>query len=182
MTLMKINLIPLIFIFSTLSCLPINYDFKENPVYILKEALESLEKRDSEQFLKISGKEALCLYGNDSGLSHLAENFPYSEHDLKLGHGLIYSQFNTPPKFVGHWSYKSERHLILVSDRDDKKIMDVVVDCEFGNEGEKLKESDQKNERKYVIKKCRLTKIIPATFKTLGLPKKCESLKVHIGL
>lgn len=176
---MKINLIPLVFIFSLLGCLPDNYNFKENPVFILKEALGSLERRDAEKFLKISGKEALCLYGNDTGLQKLSDNFPYTEDDLKVDHKLVSSQYNEPVKFVGHWSYKTERHLFSISDKErTKKIMDVLIDCEFGNEGEKFKGDDQKNDRKYKIKQCRLIKILPNTFASLVLPKKCESLRV----
>lgn len=177
---MKISLLNLIFIFSLSACLPVNYNFKENPIFILKEALDSLIKRDTQQFLRISGKEALCLYANDAGLSDLSDNFTYSEHDLKLEHSLVSSQQNTPPRFVGHWSYKSERHLFAIKDKAvDKKIMDVLIDCEYGNEGEKLKGDEQKNERKYTIKKCRLTKIMPLTFPGAKLPEKCENLKVN---
>ncbi|HLT22963.1 MAG TPA: hypothetical protein VKZ84_05955 [Bacteriovoracaceae bacterium] len=176
---MKINLLPLIFIFMTLGCLPDNYNFKENPVFILKEALSSLERRDSEQFLRISGREALCLYGNDTGLQRLSDSFPYVEEDLALEHKVILSQYNQPAKFVGYWSYKTERHFFSIYQKQgNKHIMDVLIDCEFGNEGNKLKEEDYKNEKKYKIKQCRLIKIIPSAFSSLSLPKKCEGLKV----
>ena len=176
---MKIHLLPLIFILTFIACLPDNYNFKENPVFILKEALNSLEKRDSEKFLRISGKEALCLYANDAGLQKLSDNFPYTEQDLKIEHKLLSSQYNEPVKFVGHWSYKTERHLFTIFEQQNaKKIMDVLIDCEFGNEGEKFQGDDQKNDRKYKIKQCRLIKISPYTFDSLAIPKKCESLKV----
>lgn len=178
---MKIKLIPFIFIFLTMACLPENYNFKENPVYILKEALDSLQKRDIEKFARVSGKEALCLYGNDSNLQTIADNFSYSEHDLKLDHKLISTQFNEPVKFVGFWSYKTDRHLFEISDKQNQRIMDVIIDCEFGNEGEKLKGEKQKDPKNYKIKQCRLIKITPVKFKGLAVTKKCESLKVNLG-
>ena len=178
---MKIKLIPFIFIFLTVACLPDNYNFKENPVYILKEALDSLQKRDAEKFVKISGKEALCLYGNDSSLQTIADNFSYAEHDLKLEHKLISGQFNEPVKFVGFWSYKTDRHLFEISEKQGQRIMDVIIDCEFGNEGEKLKAEQQKDPKYYKIKQCRLIKMNPIKFRGLAMTKKCESLKVTLG-
>lgn len=176
---MRINPLSFLLIFTTLACLPDNYSFKENPIFILKEALDSLEKRDADKFQKISGKEALCLYANDSGLQRLSDNFPYQEDDLKVDYKLLNTQFNSPAKFVGYWSYKTERHSFAISEKNQqKKVMDVIIDCEFGNEGEKLKIEDQKNEKKYKIKQCRLVKIIPHTFSSLMLPKKCENLRV----
>lgn len=176
---MKINLLSLIFIFTTLACVPDNYDFKENPVFILKEALHSLEKRDSEQFLRISGKEALCLYANDTGLQLLSDNFPYAEDDLSVEHKILSDEYNQPPKFVGHWSYMTVRHFFSITEKQSENpIMDVLIDCEFGNEGNKLKEKDQKNYKNYKIKQCRLIKIIPTAFTSLPVPKKCEGLRV----
>lgn len=177
---MRINLLNFILVFTTLACLPNNYNFKENPIYILKEALDSLEKRDIEKFQKISGKEALCLYANDSGLQSLSDHFTYQEEDLKVSHKLLESTYNSPVKFVGYWSYKTERHLFTITEKtEDKDIMDVLIDCEFGNEGQKLKSEDQRNERKYKIKQCRLIKIIPHTFPSLVIPKMCENLRVR---
>lgn len=179
---MKIKLLPFIFILSLVACMPDNYNFKENPVFILKEALDSIQKRDAEKFARISGKEALCLYGNDSNLQLITDNFTYSEQDLSLDHKVIFSQFNEPVKFVGFWSYKTDRHFFGISDKQtNQKIMDVVIDCEFGNEGEKLKGEKQKESKNYKIKQCRLIKITPVKFQGLSLSKKCESLKVNLG-
>ncbi|HLW57849.1 MAG TPA: hypothetical protein VKY27_10710 [Bacteriovoracaceae bacterium] len=177
----KMNLL-IIFIFTTVACLPESYNFRENPLFILKEALTALEKRDSERFLRISGKEALCLYAHDAGIQRLSDNLPYTEDDLKVDHKLLSSQFNETPKFVGYWSYKSERHLFSIAEKSTKtKILDVLIDCEYGNEGEKLKAEERKDERKYKVKQCRLVKIVPLTFKGLALPTQCEALKVRLG-
>lgn len=178
---MKMNLF-IIFILTTVACVPESYNFKENPLYILKEALSALEKRDSERFLKVSGKEALCLYAHDTGIQRLSDNFPYTEDDLKLEHKLLSTQLNESPKFVGYWSYKSERHIFTIFEKSGHtKLLDVLIDCEYGNEGEKLKVQDRKDERKYKIKQCRLVKIIPQTFKSIIMPKQCEALKVKLG-
>lgn len=177
---MKKHLLSLIFVIFAVACLPDNYTFKENPIYILKEALNSLEKRDAEQFVRISGKEALCLYANDNGIQALSDNFPYTESDLSVKHQLLDAQFNEPVKFVGYWSYRTERHLFNISEKaSGKKVMNVLIDCDFGNEGEKLKSEDQRNDKKYTIKKCRLVKVIPETFSGLQMPSKCESLRVN---
>lgn len=174
---MKIHFIFFILLITVTGCLPDNYNFKENPVYILKEALDSLEKRDVQKFEKISGKEALCLYATDSGLQRIADNFSFAQDDLNLKHQLLSEKLNEPPKFVGYWSYKTDRHLFQVFDkREQEKIMDVIIDCEFGNEGERLKEV-----KNYKIKQCRLTKISPVKFQGLSINKKCESLKVDLG-
>lgn len=177
---MRTNPLIILFLLTTLACLPESYNFKENPIYILKEALNALEKRDTEKFLRISGKEALCLYGSDAGIQRISDNFPYTEDDLKVKHQQVFSQFNEPIKFVGHWSYKTERHAFVISEKRSKdKILEAIIDCEFGNEGEKLKVEERKDEKKYKIKQCRLVKIIPLTFKSFSLPRQCEALKVN---
>ena len=60
-----------------------------------------------------------------------------------------------------------------------KKVLDVVVDCYYGSEGEKSERYLNLAPKKYRSKECRLTKVVPRSFESLDASK-CGVLKVEL--
>ena len=170
----------LFFLFLITSCDPMNYGFEKNPTFVLSEALKSITTLDTETFLEVTGKEALCIYANDKGILYLKENIQNNSNNVALDVKLIDVKEHKTPTFVGYWSYYHERYLILVIDRQSLKVtVETVIDCEYGSE-EKSDEYQGLLPSQYRKKECRAVKLMSKDFKPLPLPTKCENLKVTI--
>ena len=174
--------IGILFILMTfLACDPYKFGFKKNPAYVLDEAFKAVTNQDLETLLEMTGKEALCIYGNTEGLNYLKQSITLSLENIKLSPKVLEKKYNSVPKFVGYWSYYHERYEIQISEKvSDKLQMSIYVDCEYGNDGEKSDQFQNLYPKKYRFKECRIIKIDPKTFKTLPLAPKCENLKVTL--
>ncbi len=165
------------------SCDPYGFGFKMNPAFVLNEAFQSVLSLDHESFLDISGKEALCLYGNPEGITYLRNNMHIESDSILIEPKLIEntSKYTKIPKFVGYWSYYQERYLINILDKSSKKeLLEVVVECHYGFEGEKNKSYENLKLKKYKKKECRVIKLIPFEFKALPINKECTPLVVTL--
>lgn len=165
-----------------IACDPYGFGFRKNPTYVLDQALKSIQNLDDESFLEVSGKEALCLYGNKEGITYLHENFTTDIQNLKLKHKVGELKILTSPEYVGYWSYLRQRYVVEIQQKSDGIALgSLVVDCNYGAQGEKktfyLSIRDPK---KFKMKECRLTKIIPAGFKALPMSERCQSLAVQL--
>jgi hypothetical protein len=163
-------------------CDPYGFGFKMNPAYVLMEAFEAIARLDEERFLEISGKEALCLYGNFQGLTYLKEQLQFRPKDIELKPKFLSSQPYKIPKFVGFWSYYHERYLVDIRDKSNADTpLTAVIDCDYGSEGQRdNKDLVGLNPKKYERKECKLIKIIFKSIIPLPLPKKCELLQVSL--
>lgn len=176
---MKIFILMLLSI-TAVSCDPYGFGFKVNPAYVIDTAFKAVTNLDKESFLEVSGKEALCLYANESGLSYLKENVLLDATTVKFDPKLVSSQYFKNPAYVGYWSYYTERYLVGVSQRSTgKKVLDVVVDCYYGSAGEKNESYLNLAPKKYRSKECRLTKVVARSFDSLDASK-CGVLKVEL--
>ena len=61
-----------------------------------------------------------------------------------------------------------------------ERILKAIVDCEYGTDREKNEKFINLKPKKYKIKECRLVKMVPLKFSSLGLPARCEDLKVTL--
>ena len=165
------------------ACDPYGFGFKMNPAYVLNEAFESVVALDHEAFLRVSGKEALCLYGNPEGISYLRSNLKINTTSIEIKPKLIEnsSKYTKHPHFVGYWSYYQERYLIDILDKSSKKeMLKVMVECHYGFDGEKNENYQNLKSKKYKRKECRLIKVIPLDFQPLPIRTECIPLKVTL--
>jgi len=168
-------------LFLTAACDPYGFGFKKNPAYVLDEAFKSITNLDSESYLEETGKEALCIYGNDEGLHYLKINVVLTQENVKLKPTVLKTVHNSSPKYVGYWSYYSERYQIDIQDKvTEALLMKAFVDCEYGTDGEKNAKFVNLKPQKYRVKECRVVKVLPEIFKPLPLPAKCEKFKVDL--
>lgn len=169
--------------FFVIACDPYGFGFKKNPAYVLDQALKAIQNMDDESFLEISGKEALCLYGNKEGITYLHEKVRADVQNVKLKHKEVGELKILPaPEYVGFWSYMRQRYVVEIQQKSDGVALGtLVVDCHYGAEGEK-KPSYQnvRNPKKFKKKECRITKIVPAGFQPLAVTERCQGLSVEI--
>jgi hypothetical protein len=171
----------LLFVLMVVACDPYNFGFKKNPAYVLNEAFNSISNHDLESFLEVTGKEALCIYGNDKGLAYLKESIVITLADIKLKPTVLKSTHLTTPTFGDYWSYYQERYQIDILDKNSNDlIMNAIVDCEFGTDGPKDQSWVNLEASEYKRKECRIVKVMPKKFKPLPLSTKCEVLKVTL--
>lgn len=166
-----------------IACDPYGFGFKKNPTYVLDQALKAIQNMDDVSFLEISGKEALCLYGNKEGISYLHEQVTADVQNLQLKHKEIGElKVLGAPEYVGFWSYLRQRYVVEIQQKSDRSTLgSLVVDCNFGAFGEK-KTSYQsiRDPKKFKMKECRITKIIPTSFKSLPMTERCSGLIVTL--
>ncbi len=175
------RLVFILLILGTSACDPFNFGFKHNPAYVLDKAFNSIQNLDNQSFLEISGKEALCLYGSSTGLSHLKSKIELDISELKPVAKLINSKRNDSAEFVGYWSYYTERYQILVSENRSKEvILETIIDCNYGTDSERDDKLKGLKPKEYPKKECRLVKIIPKKFKALEISAKCKMFEVKL--
>lgn len=165
------------------ACDPYGFGFKMNPAYVLNEAFESVMALDHEGFLEVSGKEALCLYGNPEGITYLRTNLKVDARNTEIKPKLLEnsSKYTKSPHFVGYWSYYQERYLIDVLDKGtQKEMLKVIVECHYGFAGEKSDKYQNLKTKKYKKRECRLIKVIPLNFEPLPIRTECIPLKVTL--
>ncbi len=165
------------------ACDPYGFGFKKNPAYVLNEAFESVLAMDTEAFLEVTGKEALCIYGNNDGLSYLRTNLNIKSENVEIKPRLIAnsSQYTNSPHYVGYWSYYNEKYQVDILDKVSKEeFLKVVVECHYGFEGEKNAKYQHLKLKKYKKKECRVIKVMPFKFKPLPMRAECELLKVTL--
>lgn len=169
--------------FFVIACDPYGFGFKKNPAYVLDQALKAIQNMDDESFLEISGKEALCLYGNKEGIAYLHEKVRADVQNVQLKHKEVGELVTlSAPEYVGFWSYMRQRYIVEIQQKSDKASLGtLVVDCHYGAEGEK-KPSYQRvrNPKKFKKKECQVTKIVPAGFQPLAVTERCQGLAVQL--
>lgn len=164
---------------SVVACDPYGFGFKKNPAYVLDEAFKSVSNLDVESFLEVTGKEALCVYGNEKGLVYLKDNIELTTEQVKLNPKVLKNEHYSSPKFVGFWSYYNERYEIEVLDKvTNEVLLETIVDCDYGINGEKNDKFINIKPSKYKVKECQAIKLMPKKFKALPVPEKCNSLKI----
>jgi hypothetical protein len=163
------------------ACDPLNLGYKNNPAYILDKAFESIANLDSESFVEISGKEALCLYGNSQGLFHLKERLEQDISEMSPKIQVLSSKHFEAPEFVGYWSYFNERYLVSITEKKSKEmLLEAIIDCDYGTSGEKSDKLKNLNSWEYSKRECRLIKVMPKKFPALGMTPKCKLFEVKL--
>ncbi len=169
--------------FVVIACDPYGFGFKKNPAYVLDQALKAIQNMDDESFLEISGKEALCLYGNKEGITYLHEKVRADVQNVQLKHKEVGElQVLPAPEYVGFWSYLRQRYVVEIQQKSDNAVLGtLVVDCNYGMANEKKESYSRiRDPKRFKKKECRITKIIPATFQALPVGAGCESLSVNL--
>lgn len=163
------------------ACDPYGFGFKKNPAYVLDETFKAIGNLDEETFLEMTGKEAYCLYGNEIGLNFLKDNILVNPENMKLGLKEVSNTHYSVPKFVGYWSYYNSRYSVEVIDKDSKEVLlETLIDCDYGIEGEKSTEWINQKPARYKKKECRAVKLLPKKFFPLEMPSKCMSFKIDL--
>jgi hypothetical protein len=165
------------------ACDPYGFGFKMNPAFVLNEAFKSVLALDHEAFVDVSGKEALCLYGNPEGVTYLRNNLNIDREQVEINPKLIAntSKYTKAPHFVGYWSYYQERYQVDIFDKKTKEeLLKVVVECHYGFEGEKNPSYQNLKIKKYKKKECRVIKMIPFKFPVMEMREECIPLKVTL--
>lgn len=167
------------------ACDPYGFGFKMNPAYVLDEAFQSVMALDFDAFNKVSGKEALCLYGNANGMAHIRSNLSINKDKVEIKPKLIsnFTKATPVPEYVGYWSYYRETYQVDILDRDTKEeLLRVAVECHYGFEGKKKAEYKEKMKlTKYKKRECQLVKVLPtAKFKVIPMNNECKLLEVKL--
>lgn len=163
------------------ACDPYGFGFPKNPAYVLDESFKSITNLDVDSFLEVTGKEALCLYGNEQGLHYLKEKINLDPSNVTLVPNVLETKHYPTPVFVGYWSYYNERYQVQIRNKQTSEVlMETIVDCDYGIDGEKNPELVNQKPKKYKKKECRAIKLIPKTFESLPVPEKCEKLRVNL--
>lgn len=169
----------LILIFAVVACDPYGFGFKKNPAFVLNEAFKAVSNLDHESFLEVSGKEALCIYGNPEGITYLKENLNIDVDNVKLNPTFLRDEKFVNPQYVGYWSYYHQRYQVEILDKKSKELLiKTIVDCHYGTDEKQNEKFSKLPVEKLKIKDCKLIKVIPTKFKELPLPQKCNELKV----
>jgi hypothetical protein len=159
------------------ACDPYGFGFKKNPAYVLDQAFKSIIQLNDARFVEVSGREALCLYGNAEGMSYLRNNLTFDQKQLAINPTIHSVKYTNAPEFVGYWSYYSERYMVEINDkRSGETYVSTVIDCHYGIDGQKNDAFINLPKKKYRRKECRLVKIIPVSFAPLSLPGKCPQM------
>lgn len=169
----------------TAACDPYGFGFKKNPAYVLDEAFQSVLAKDYDAFNEVSGKEALCLYGNAQGMAHINANLNINKDRIEIRPKIIanFTKATPVPEYVGYWSYYRETYQVDILDKDTKEeLMRVAVECHYGFEGKKKDEYKEKMKlTKYKKRECRLVKIIQTPkFKVIPMNNDCKLLEVKL--
>lgn len=179
---MKI-LAALSFILLVIACDPYGFGFTKNPAFVLDQALKAIQNTDDVSFREVSGKEALCLYGNKDGMTYLHEKVTTDAQNVQLKNKEIGElQVLSSPEYVGYWAYLRQRYVVEIQQKSDKKTLgSIIVDCNYGVNGEK-KESylRVRDPKKLPQKECRIVKIMPATFSPIPMSARCQNLVVTL--
>jgi hypothetical protein len=165
------------------ACDPYGFGFENNPASVLNKAFESVQALDHEAFLEVSGKEALCLYGNAEGVNYLRTNLNINSESVEFKSKLLEnsSKYTNIPRFVGYWSYYEDSYLIDILDKATKEaLIKVLVECHYGFEGEKNEKYQNLKLKKYKVKECRVIKMIPFKFPALPMREECRPLKIDL--
>lgn len=165
------------------ACDPYGFGFKKNPAYVLNEAFRDIRNRDVESFLEVSGKEALCIYGNPAGVDYLNENLNLEVDNMDIEPKMLTEKRLKAATWAsGYWSYHNQRYMVNINVKDIKKtLVQVVVDCDFGTDHKDPKYLDPGFKwKKFKTKECKLVKIIPVSFAGNPLPAHCANLKVNL--
>lgn len=175
------NLGFLLILLSTVACDPYGFGFKKNPAFVLDETFKAISNLDHETFIEMSGKEALCVYGNQAGVSYLKEKIVLTPENIKLVPKVLETKHFSSPTYVGYWSYYHERYQIDINDKNTSEVLlKAIVDCEYGTDGVKSEKFINLKRQKYKKKECRIIKVVPQKFAALPVSQKCENLKVDI--
>lgn len=169
----------------SIACDPYGFGFKKNPAYVLNEAFQAVLAMDVDSYLDVTAKEALCVYGNNDGLSYLRSNLNIKTDEVEIKPKLIAnsSKYTNSPEYVGYWSYYNERYLVEILDKSTKEeFLRVAVECHYGFEGEKNPKYQQLKLKKYKKKECRVIKVLPSKFKPLPTRSACDPLRVNLTL
>ncbi len=168
-------------LFMVVACDPYGFGFKKNPAYVLDEAFKSVTNLDTESFVEVTGREALCVYGNYAGLNYLKDNVILTPQNVKLKPTVLISKHYNIPRYVGYWSYYHERYQIDIQDKvTSELLLKAYVDCDYGTDGEKNEKLVNQKPKKYRVRECRVVKVIPQKFKSLPIPQKCEAVQVAL--
>jgi hypothetical protein len=168
---------------SFLACDPYNFGYKYNPTFILNAALRAIHNQDDVSFREISGREAMCVYGNQAGMAYLHERVRITTDSVNLRHVTVREEPYSSARYTGaFWSYYNEQYLVdILEKRTNETVGRILMDCNFG--------SDVRNDRLIGVpkrrmprKECRITKIIPVAFEPLPVSGRCEPLKVALDL
>lgn len=165
------------------ACDPYGFGFKHNPAFVLNEAFESVLSLDHEAFIAVSGKEALCVYGNAQGVTYLRDRMSIDPDKVEFRPKMVENsnKYTNNPLFVGYWSYYHEKYLVDIQDKQSKReLMSILVECHYGFDGEKSDSYQNLKLKKYKRKECRLIKLVPAQFEPLAIPAECDLLKVTL--
>lgn len=171
----------LILLSTVVACDPYGFGFKKNPAYVLDEAFKAVSNLDVESFLEVTGREALCIYGNPKSLNYLKDNIIINTENVKLNPTKLSNVHYTSPKFVGYWSYYHERYEIQILDKEKNEVLlETIVDCDYGFDGVKDSKYVNLKPKKYKMKECRAIKLSPKKFKALPLPDRCNAMKIAL--
>lgn len=168
-------------LFAVIACDPYGFGFKKNPAWVLDQAFKAVQNMDHESLVEVTGKEALCVYGNAQGVSYLKEKLQVDSSELKLKPNLLTSKHFQLPEYVGYWSYLMERYVVEVyHKKSGEEILSAVIDCHYGTMIKKNDRMVNLSRDKYQVKECRLTKIIPSKFSAMKIPDRCEIFKITL--
>lgn len=167
------------------ACDPYGFGYEKNPAYVLDEAFQSVIAKDYDAFNEVAGKEALCLYGNASGMAFLLGNLRIDADKVDIKPKILsnFSKHSAIPSYVGYWSYYREIYQVDILDKATKaELLKVAVECHYGFEGEKKAGyKDQMKLKKYKKRECRLVKILPSKyFSVLPMNEECKQLAVTL--
>lgn len=166
---------------SFVACDPYGFGFKKNPAYVLDYGFTAIQNMDVASLLEVTGKEALCLYGNQTGIQYLKDNVHLNIENVKMIPVVLASKHYSSPQFVGYWSYYNERYQVEVQDKVTKEsLLRAIIDCNYGTNGSKEDKFIRLQPKKYKVKECRLIKFIPNKFPALPMTEKCLPLKVDL--
>lgn len=164
-----------------MACDPYNFGFKNNPAYVLDETLKAIQNQDLDALTEVTSKEALCVYANTETLKLLKEKVSITSSEVKLS-WKIRERHLSIPENNGFWSYFNSRYLIDIESKAASRLLaQVVVDCDYGTDGYKDEKLLNLSPKKYLVKECRLVKVIPVTFEAPVLPEVCQAVAVDIS-
>ncbi len=160
-------------------CDPFNFGFKKNPAFALEQSFKAVVNLDRQTYLEVTGKEALCVYGNEEGINYLKNNLVLNTENIKLKPIVLKKAHHLKAKYVGYWSYYSERYQVDIQDKTTENLMlKTYIDCEFGTDEEKSDGLVNLEPPKYPVKECRVVKGVPEIFAPLEIPSRCKKLEV----
>ena len=163
-------------------CDPYGFGYKKNPAFVLSEAFKAVRHLDDEAFLNVSGKEALCLYGNPQGMAYLKKRLKIDTEEVDIEPKVVEQKYFKTPLIVGSPAYRSyyhEKYIVKIVNKTTREgIINTIVECDFGYEGAPSRKYLDKKPQKYPIKECRLTKVMPLLF--AGIPFQEEVCGNHL--